>query len=150
MQIELSKKEYGDLIDVLMIADAVLGGGEIGESRGDRRKRPLEQVVQKLYAQAESCGFGDTVKFDEKLRRFGPTADYEKRSDAQTFLAEYENSRFLEKLAIGLGLRDYEEIPTRERPVGAVERLEYQEELSDQYREDFEKNGIRNLRLFKE
>ena len=147
MQIELSRKEYGDLIDVLMIADAVVnteGGVE------DKRKRPFDQVIQKLLAQAQTFGFADIIAYNEQLRRFSPTTDYEKRSDARPLLEEYESARFLERLAIALGIRDYEEIPTRERPLAALERLEQQEELSDVYREDFERHGLKNLRLFKE
>lgn len=147
MQIELSKKEYGDLIDVLMIADAVLNTNDTGD---DKRKRPFNQVIQKLFAQAKVFGFEEIIKFNEALRRFSPSTDYEKRSDVRAFLSDYESTRFLDELAVRLGIRDYEEIPTRERPLSAVERMAQQEELSDAYREDFDEHGLKHLRLFKE
>jgi len=147
MQIELSKKEYGDLIDVLMIAEAVLNTDDTGD---DKRKRPFNQVIQKLFGQAETFGFKEIIRFNDALRRFSPTPDYEKKSDVRAFLSEFENRRFFDELAVRLGIRDYEEIPPRERPLEAVERMAQQEELSDVYREDFEEYGVKHLRLFKE
>lgn len=147
MQIELSKKEYGDLIDVLMIADMVLSAGETSD---EKRKRPFNQVIQKLYAQAAEFGYDDIVTYTESLRRFGPTHEYEKRSDVKGFLSEYERARFFDELAVRLGIRDYEEIPPQERPSSPVERMAEQEELSDTYREEFEEHGLKHLRLFRE
>ncbi|HEX9020459.1 MAG TPA: hypothetical protein VF903_04310, partial [Nitrospirota bacterium] len=85
MNIEISAKEYRDLLDILHIADVIMSGHRREEDMRTERHRAL---IQKLYAFAQG-GFGRLISFNEGVKKYVPTADFEQSSLAHAVVDEF-------------------------------------------------------------
>jgi hypothetical protein len=63
MNIEISPKEYRDLLDILHIADVVMSGHRREEDKRTERHRAL---IQKLYALARGEGFDRLISYSKR------------------------------------------------------------------------------------
>ena len=149
MKINITKKEYRLLIDVLSIATWVMNSHRTQE---DPRTEPYEELEQKFMSYAKDFGFKNLIVYDKKFERYFPTKQYEDAGTDTVFIDEYEDEVFWEKLCTYLAQRDLVE----EKGIDVVEnmdrfeRFNAIEDLSQEYSDEFEKNGIKNLRLLKD
>lgn len=147
MKIDLSRKEYRDLLDIIAIADWVLNAHKVEQDPRTERYRKLEQ---KFLALSEQMRFENLVEFAPEQDRYFPTKEYEDTSSVQTFVSEYENDTFWEELVARLAERDlaqqiggYDKIATLTRE----EMFTRLSQLEEYYSAEFALNGLKNLKV---
>ncbi|MBP3633676.1 MAG: hypothetical protein J6J43_03785 [Oscillospiraceae bacterium] len=136
MKIELSKKEFRRLLDMVYIGNWVLNS-----TRGADRFADYDEVESKLFALCRTMGMDTLVEKwegqDVPSRAFSDGGIHEA-------IMDYEDTVFFEILAEELARRDMEYQP--------VSRENYEELVSrmDDYIAEFEANGTDNLVLSSE
>ena len=131
MQLELSKKEFRRLLDMVYIGNWILNS-----TRASDRFEDYDIVQEKLFSQCTRCGM------DSLIQRWKghvfPSRAYE-NGGIHEAIADYEDAVFFDILAEELARRDLN-----------YEGLRETDELArrmDEYMDEFEKNGIDNLRV---
>src|SRR5512143_2001486 len=114
MDIEISAKEYRDLLDILHIADVVMTGHRREENKRTERHRAL---IQKLYALAQGAGLDGLIDYNESVKKYVPTRDFEQNSLAHGVIDEFGDHYFWDQLVSRLTERDSAQI------AGGPERL---------------------------
>ena len=147
MNIEITTKEYRDLLDILHIADVVMSGHRREEDLRSVRHRAL---IQKLYALAGREGVEKLIGYNESSHTYVPTADYEESSLAHVLIDEFGDHLFWDELISRLSVRD------AARNAGGIDRLNAmsdserqaaEEPIRQRYIEEFSKNGISNVAI---
>lgn len=145
MNIEISTKEYRDLLDILHIADVVMSGHRREEDKRSMRHRAL---IQKLYGLAEGEGLGQLMNSDKIAHTYVPTPEFEESSLAHAVLHEFGDHLFWDELISRLSFRD------SAQNAGGVDRLNAMNDserqimegpIRQRYLEEFSKNGVANL-----
>ena len=131
MQLELSKKEFRRLLDMVYIGNWILNS-----TRGEDRFRDYDQVESLLFEKARQEGMpilaetyrGETVP----SRAFVEGGIHEA-------IMEYENNVFFDILAEDLARRDMDDVP--------IDESNYQEltERIDAYIAEFDAHGTDNI-----
>ncbi len=136
MQIELSKKEFRRLLDMVYIGNWVLNS-----TRGEDRFTDYDQVESKLFALCREHGMDTLV---EKWREEDVPSRAFADGGIHEAIMDYEDTVFFEILAEELARRDMDYQP--------VSRENYDELVSrmDHYIAEFEANGTDNLVLSSE
>ncbi|MHC1745667.1 MAG: hypothetical protein AB9895_00800 [Negativicutes bacterium] len=146
MKINLTKREYQSLMDVLYIADWVMSAfDETGNSKPD----PHDQLEQKLLSYAKDFGFEDYVEQDKSAGRYYPTRLFEDETIATEIIDQYDENTFWDELAHRLAQRDIELKYGREQ-LAEMDMAQVFEEMSiieDEYNEKFEETGLLNVRV---
>src|SRR5574341_1547940 len=106
MNIELSAKEYRDLLDVLHIADVIMSGHRRGEDKRTERHREL---IQKLYALAGGEGLDRLIRYNESAHKHVPTEEFEQNTPAHAVVEEFAtngvgNLTVIQRFSIGAGI----------------------------------------------
>ena len=133
MQIELSKKEFRRLLDLVYIGNWILNS-----TRGNDRFADYDKVESKLFALCRDAGMEGLVEKwqgeDVPSRAFADGGIHEA-------IMDYEDTVFFEILAEELARRDMDYQP--------VSRENYEELVSrmDDYIAEFEAHGTDNLVL---
>ncbi len=89
MKIDLTRKEYRDLLDMLYIAEWVLNANR---EEDDPRTRRYSKVEQKFYAMSKAMKYENLIEYYPEDKKYFPTREFEETSSAQEFLAEYRGS----------------------------------------------------------
>ena len=133
MNIELTKKEFRRLLDLVYIGNWVLNS-----TRGNDRFEDYDKVEEKLFSLCEKNGLG-TLAGSWNGRVF-PSRAFEEGGIHEA-IADYEDAVFFEILAEELARRDMSnEHKNQEDLSELTERIE-------EYISEFEKNGIENISL---
>jgi len=133
MNLELSKKEFRRLLDLVYIGNWILNS-----TRGNDRFADYDQLESKLFARCREVGMDTLVEKwqgeDVPSRAFADGGIHEA-------IMDYEDTVFFEILAEELARRDMDYQP--------VSRENYEELISrmDDYIAEFEANGTDNLVL---
>ena len=133
MNIELSRKEFRRLLDLVYIGNWILNS-----TRGEDRFDDYDRVESKLFALCRTAGMDALVEKwqgeDVPSRAFAEGGIHEA-------IMDYEDTVFFEILAEELARRDMDYQP--------VSRENYEELVSrmDDYIAEFELNGTNNLVL---
>ena len=131
MNIELSKKEFRRLLDLVYIGNWILNS-----TRGNERFADFDKVESKLFGLCRQVGMDSLVEVwqgeDVPSRAFAEGGIHEA-------IMDYEDTVFFEILAEELARRDMDYQP--------VSRENYDELVSrmDDYIAEFEANGTDNL-----
>jgi hypothetical protein len=145
MNIEISLKEYRDLLDILHIADVVMSGHRKEEDKRSVRHRAL---IQKLYALALSDGPEQLIGYNENIHSYVPTAQFEESSLAHKVIDEFGDHLFWDGLISRLSFRDAAQIAGGKDRLDAMsdsERQSVEGPIRQRYIEEFSKNGVANL-----
>ena len=131
MQIDLSKKEFRRLLDMVYIGNWILNS-----TRGDDRFADYDDLESKLFALCRGNGMDALVEryegTDVPSRAFSDGGIHEA-------IMDYEDTVFYEILAEELALRDMDGQPmTRENYSELMERM-------DRYLGEFEENGTDHI-----
>ena len=144
MNIEISTKEYRDLLDILHIADVVMSGHRREDDKRVGRHRAL---IQKLYALAQGEGLDLLMRHDEREELYSQP-EFEKSSLAHVMIDEFGDHLFWDELISRLSVRD------AAQAAGGMDRLNALNDRDRQaaegpirqgYIEEFSRNGISNL-----
>jgi hypothetical protein len=145
MNIEITEKEYRDLLDILHIADVILSGHRREPDMRSERHRAL---IQKLYALASSEGFDRLMSHDSLTNVYVPTQEFEENTLSHILVDEFGDHLFWDELISRLAVRD------AARAAGGMDRLNALNEsdrqavegpIRQRYIEEFKRNGIANL-----
>jgi hypothetical protein len=145
MNIEISTKEYRDLLDILHIADVIMSGHRREEEERTARHRAL---IQKLYAYAQGAGPDGLITYNENVKKFIPTREFEQVSMAHAVIDEFGDHLFWDQLISRLTERDAGQIAggtERLRAMTDSERQHVEGHIRQRYVEEFAQNGVANL-----
>jgi hypothetical protein len=147
MNIDISTKEYLDLLDILHIADVVLSGHR---KKNITRSTQHRALIQKLYALAGGEGIDRLIGYNEREHTYIPTAEFEESNMAHDVIDEFGDHLFWDQLIDRLSVRDAAQI------AGGIDRLNA---LSDRDRQaaegpirqryilEFSANGVASLEI---
>jgi len=143
MKINLTKKEYGLLIDLLEIADWVLNAYYPNERKDVQKYKRLQQ---KIYSYAKQMGFNDLISYDKNFGQYFPSKKYEETSKIEDFIQEFENNCFWEELIERLTERDFiKQEGLFLKKMTKEEFFQKYSQIREKYEEEFSKNGLANL-----
>ena len=130
MKIELTKKQFRRLLDMVYIGNWILNS-----TRGEERFADYDQVESMLFARAAMEGMPFAELYQGEIipsRTFAEGGIHEA-------IAEYENNVFFEILAEDLARRDMDDAP--------IDESNYAELASriDAYIAEFEEHGTDNI-----
>ncbi|MCD9025464.1 hypothetical protein [Cohnella silvisoli] len=141
MKLELTKKQYRDLIELLFLGNWMANASRTG-AEGDERLEKYEEIQNYVISQAKHFQAEDVVKAEGN--EFYTTMDFEE--SLMPIVEEYDEYTFWEQISMKLAKRDLL------REIGPVRQLkeEHRErmyEIEEQYETEFEKNGLKNLEI---
>ena len=148
MKINITKKEYRLLLDILYLGDWMLTAHDQKEMP---EKEKHQDVIQKFYSYAEEMGYGNLIEADKTLNRYYETREYEDTSEVDEIIENYNNATFWEELVPRLAMRDAEETEGS----GAINKMSPEERIrllhpmEEQYHEEFMANDLTNLKIKK-
>lgn len=147
VKINLNRKEYELLLEVFYIADWVLNAHKTREDNEIDRYKEFEQ---KILSCAKEFGLQNFVVWDPDLSEYYYTGEFEERSPAVEFIEEFEEDTFWDELVERLSMRDLVEEYGEEcvLEMNLHTRLEKLDEYRAKYLEEFEKNGLQNVKVF--
>ena len=148
MNIEISAKEYRDLLDILHIADAVMSGHRREEDKRTVRHRVL---IQTLYALARSEGLDRLISYNESVKKYVPTAEFEENTLAHVVIHEFGDHLFWDELVNRLTIRDAAQMAggkERLNTLSARERQQMDGPIRQRYVQEFATNGVSRLEIF--
>jgi hypothetical protein len=147
MNIELSAKEYRDLLDILHIADVVMSGHRREKDKRTERHRAL---IEKLYALAGGAGLDRLISYSEGAHKHVPSAEFEQATLAHTVIDEFGDHLFWDELISRLTTRDAALI------AGGIDRLNAMSDgdrqavegpIRQRYIEEFATNEVAKLEV---
>ena len=146
MNINLSKKEYAALLDMLEIADWIMTSHDADE---EPKETVYSGLLNKIYSHAKEMGCEDMIEYDEKVKKYFPTQLFEDESAMFEFIEDYNAATFWEELIDRLVNRDmlskYGVEKINAMPV--EERLTNRMPFEEKYAVEFEEQGVDNLYL---
>jgi hypothetical protein len=144
MKINFTKKQYEDLMKLVY-----LGAWMINSHRTDNIEERYEELEQYILSFSEEFGTEKYVEFDEDLRRFFTTREFEEDTEIEQYKEEYDDNTFWDELIYRLARRDL--IKTYgEAAVFTMttdELLDKEQPFIDRYEMEFERYGIDNLEI---
>jgi len=145
MNIEITAKEYRNLLDILHIADVIMSGHR---REDDARTMPHRALIQKLYSYAQTEGFERLINYDKSGKKYHPTAEFEDNSLAHALIDEFGDHLFWDHLISRLSVRD------AAHAAGGIDRLNalsnsdrqaVEGPIRQRYIDEFSLHGVANL-----
>lgn len=147
MNIEISAKEYRDLLDILHIADVVMSGHRREE---DKRSDSHRALIQKIYALARGEGLDQLIRHNKSVQKHVPTEEFEETSLTHAVIDEFGEHLFWDELISRLSARDVAQIVggiDHLSAIGDSERQAVEGPIRQRYIEEFSTNGVANLEV---
>lgn len=142
MKIELNKKQYRELIELMFLGNWVANASRTG-AEGDEMLEHYEEIFDYILSHAKSFEADDVVIQEGK--RFYTTMDFDEC--IMPLVEDYDDYTFWEQLSLKLAERDLL------RELGPIsfkeEHRERMYDIEEKYEIEFEKNGLKNLILAK-
>lgn len=143
MEIKLTEEQYKTLVEMLYLGEWMINACRSPNERIEK----YEDLEQHLYSFAKAAGLECWIEYDEELKQYFPTKEFELQSEVEEYRDEFENETFWDELIERLSLRDVirqlgEEAVDK---MAGVERYEKQLVFIEKYQKEFEKHGIKNL-----
>lgn len=143
MNININKKEYRLLLDMLYLADWIMHAYAI---KKEDYHHEHEVLRSKFLSYFKEMGAEDIIECPPELNGYYETKEFEDYAQDK-FIQPYEDELFWDELIERLAKRDLI------KSVGAkqyskmelIERMTKIDELTKRYEEEFEKHGIENL-----
>ncbi len=147
MIIEISPKEYRELLDILHISDVVMSGHR---KENIMRSREHRALIQKLYALAGREGLDQLIGYNEHEHTYVPTAEFEENSMAHDVIDEFGDHLFWDQLIARLSARDAAQMAggiAHLNEMSDSERQAAEEPIRQRYVQEFAANGVANLEV---
>ncbi len=144
MNLELDRKEMETLVELAYLADWMANGIHPGE--GEKKYGGL---IQKIYTLAEEEGLGYLIATDPESGGLKGSPALMARIEEADVVGHYDEHVFWDELSLQLAERDLmEEIgETAMRAMRPHELDDKIDEIAAKYDDEFEKNGLKKLRL---
>jgi hypothetical protein len=146
MELSFSKNELKALVELAVMADWVMTAHDIED---DERKDPYLKLVQKIYAFAHKNGMNNEIEFLDDIKEYFPDENWEEKSQARSFINEFEEKTFWDELVEKLAEREMNRKLQNRQPDNFQQHMEMFEEFAAKYAEEFAANGIDNLDIVK-
>jgi hypothetical protein len=147
MKLELSIEQYEALLKLVFIGDWVVGFSDYDNPEpGENR---LNEVAQYIYSQADEAGLGHLITHDQNSDTLTLTREFEESSGIADIMEYYEEETFWEELIHRLAHRDFNRHfgDTAISQMAIEERIEKETPFVDKYVQEFNENGLENLKL---
>ncbi len=147
MKINITKKEYKTLLEILEIADWILHAHKTDEPPEDTK--PYRELEQKVFALSKDFGYDHLITFDKELQTYFPTSEFEDTSPGMDYIEDFENESFWEDLIARFVERDLIREMGEEKylSLDPIERIEKEEPHWKKYGAEFEAHGIDQLEI---
>jgi hypothetical protein len=144
MKINFTKKEFEALLAMIYLGDWMIHSHVEGNINDD-----YDALEQKILSYAKEYGLEDMIMFDEKLRQYFPTREYEESEGIQGVIDDYNNANFWDELINRLAARDLIKRFGSERlkAMKGKDRIELFWEAEKPYEDEFQANGIERLKI---
>ncbi len=144
--IQLSEREYEQLLDVLYITDWVFHAHNLFIKQESKSYQELEQKILGLSSQ---FGMAGLVSWDENNKRYYHSKIFENETPVVEILERFAEKTFWEELALRLAWRDLGQKYGEEKLacMDGEERFKEEQALINKYREEFQNNGLKNVSL---
>ena len=145
MNIEISAKEYRDLLDILHIADVIMSGHRREEDMRSARHRAL---IQKFYALAREAGLDRLISYNESVNKYVPAVEFEESSLSHVLIDDFRDHLFWDELISRLSARDAAQNTGGTDRLNAINdgaRQAAERPIRQRYIEEFSTNGVANL-----
>lgn len=141
VKIEFTPEEYKSLLKLLYL------GEWMHNAYNESEPSDVEKVVQKVFAKSKEAGLERMIQYTEDLGKYFPTRNMEEIF--HLLVEDYDESTFYEELPYRLAERDFEAKYTKSaiKKMSAETQFLKKEELAEKYFDEFEKNGLKNLRI---
>jgi type IV secretory pathway VirB4 component len=144
MKINITKKEFRLLLDVLSISSWVMSSHKVEK---DPKSAPYEELEQKFFSLAENFGCDHLVTYDKESNTYYTTREFDESESHFGFIDEFEDDSFWDRLGSELAKRDaIKEIGLEK--LNSMEPIDRATEIGkreDKYFGEFEKNGVEKL-----
>ncbi len=142
MELQLTKDQLKDLLDVVYAGNLMLNGLRHKDERIQKYSE-VEQIIFKLAVENEITD----VEFSEEFNEYMPTSEFES-GEIEKFIDEYEDCLFYDELVVRLARRDALNVLGDINPeMSPAELRELQFKFEDQYDEEIEYHGIARLKV---
>jgi hypothetical protein len=145
MNIEVTEKEYRDLLDIVHIAEVVMSGHRREEDKRTERHRAL---VQKLYGIAQGAGLDRLISYNESVHKYIPTDDFEQTALPHVLIEEFGAHLFWDELISRLSVRDAAQIAGGIDLLNAMsdnDRQALEGPIRQRYIDEFSVHAVANL-----
>jgi hypothetical protein len=146
MKINLTKKEYRLLLDILEIADWVMDSYHVDPPE---ETRPYRELAQKFFAQAAEYGCENLIEYDPAIDAHYPSDELDFDGDWRMLMHAFVDYTFWDELIDRLAERDVlNEIGvSRYEKMDPFELSEKIDQAAEKYADEFDENGIDNIRF---
>lgn len=142
MKINLTKKQYRNLIDLIYLGDFMVNG-----IRTDDKVKEYDELREYIYSFAKQMGQDDIIEHDKERNKYFETREYE-MGKVEGYIKDYDNEVFWTELETRLADRDLERT---EKLTGKVSdpdlRLKEYWTREDEYNREFAHNGLNNVEV---
>jgi len=150
MKIEISTKEYRDLLDILHIADVVISGHR---KEVDKRTERHRALMQKLYAPAQGEGLDELISYNKIVNKYVPTDAFEQSALPHDLIREFGDHLFWDELISRLSVRDAAQTAGGIDLLNAMsdsDRQALEGSIRQRYIEELSVNGVANLAVIEQ
>ncbi len=145
MEIELTRREYRLLLDLVYLARWVIAANDVG---GEKSGPDHLMLVQKVLSYASDMGMGELVDADRRRNEYFATRKFED-GEVREFIDRYDDACFWDELISRLARRDL----WADSESGDPEQMERDEfwkrviALEEKYSEEFSTKGVERLHV---
>lgn len=145
MTITGTKEEFKTLLELVYAGNILVNGMRSKEERIE----VYAQMEQQIFAMAKEFELEDIVAYNEEFQEYMPTDAYEEEG-IDEYIDAYDTHVFWEELVMRLARRDaLNYAGDVDQNITKQKLGEMQMQLEEQYEEEFEENGVSNLKLVK-
>lgn len=140
-QIQLTKKQYLDLIKLLYLGNWMANAQRV---KPLKKYEDLENHILSFYKDFDMADF---VKYDKKYKKFFPLRKLEDEKDVLKLVEEYDENNFWEELINRLTNRDFLRKNTTEeiKKMTVEERFELMDEFEEKWNQEIYEFGLENF-----
>jgi hypothetical protein len=141
MKIELTEKQYEALLKIVYL------GSWIANSVKENPEQEYEEIEQYLFSLAKGLGMEKFVAYDEKMKMYYPTDEFESVTDVVELIEAYNEYTVWEALVLSLSRRDLirKHGAAKIEKMGEEELIEKEHPFIQKYEAEFRDYGFDNL-----
>ena len=141
MNINITKKQYQKLIELLHIGEFIANGDRVEPIK------EYEELQQYIYSFSQEYQCEDMIRHDEAKQIYIPTIEFEDR--IRELVEDYLEEDFVENLVMKLSKRD----AVREHGIEILESMELKDKMhavmkyEHKYYNEIKRNGFENFKV---
>ncbi|HLB42367.1 MAG TPA: hypothetical protein VJN02_05890 [Gammaproteobacteria bacterium] len=143
MKINITKKEYRLLLEMLYLADWMMNSQSV-----ERRYKEHEELKKKIFSLYKEMGSEDIIEYSKKLDGYYEVPEYDEYMQ-EKFITPYDEETFWDELIDRLAVRDIiaDLGVEKYRAMEGIERITKVEEVRERYANEFETHGLEHVKI---